>query len=148
MDQNQLEQIGAYVKDHMTQWMQEKNILPFQSREKSRDTELLERMVTVEQQLKFQNEKIELLIKQSDKRFTEMQVSMDKRFEAVDKRFSEMHNYMDKRFEAVDKRFESVDKRFEDMQSYMDKRFNVQTWFISVGFTVITVLMSLYRFLG
>ncbi len=76
---------------------------------------------------------------------------MDKRFEAVDKRFEDVN----KRFEAIDKRFESVDERFESMQQQMnrrfdavDKRFNRLTSFMSVGFVVITTLITVYRFLG
>ena len=53
VDQNQLEQIGNYVKIHIGQWIKEQNIFPYPQQERSRDTELLERMVTVEQQLKF-----------------------------------------------------------------------------------------------
>ncbi len=108
VDENQLSQIGDYVKNHMVQWMNENNIYPFPQNDRSRDTELLERMVTVEQQIKHQNEKFDLMM------------------------------------QFMEKRFEGLDKRFEDM----NHRFNSQTWLISIGFTVITVLMSLYRFLG
>ncbi|MDC7242221.1 MAG: hypothetical protein PQJ50_17840 [Spirochaetales bacterium] len=94
VDQNQLEQIGNYVKSNMGQWMREQNIYPFPPPEPRLDREILERIVTVEQQLKFQNEKLEMMMGSMDKRFETMQESMDKRFESVDKRF-----------EAVDKRF-------------------------------------------
>ena len=132
VDQNQLEQIGNYVKSHIGQWLKEQNILTFPERERAGlDKELLERMITVEQQLKFQNEKLEMMMERSDKRF-----------ESVDKRF-----------ESIDKRFESVDKRFEDMQHYMDKRFedvnkrfNLLTWLIGISFVMLTTLMSIYNF--
>ena len=143
VDQNQLEQIGDYVKSNIGQWLRDQHIIPFPERDRGLDRELLDRMITVEQQLKFQNEKIEMMLDQSAKNFD----AMEKRFETVDKRFEEMHYSMDKRFEAVDKRFEAVDKRFEDMQHYMDKRFNVMTGFMAFGFTLITVLMSLYKFI-
>ncbi len=118
VDQNQLEQIGDYVKSHIGQWIREQNILTFtqQERSRDRDTELLERMVRVEEGIKNQIE----ITRQG--------------FENMEKRFVE--------------RFEAVDKRFEDMQHYMDKRFNVQTWIISAGFAMMTILMSLYQFLG
>lgn len=45
---------------------------------------LLERIVRVEDAIKAQNDKIELLLHQMDKRFEQV----DKRFEQVDKRFS------------------------------------------------------------
>ena len=77
-----------------------------------------------------------------DKRLEDLQIQMDRRFEAVDKRF-----------EAVDKRFETVDKRFEDMQIQMDRRFtsvdrrfSMMFAFLTIGFTILAVLMSLYNF--
>ena len=69
---------------------------------------------------------------------------MDERFEAMDKRFEAV----DKRFEAVDKRFEAVDKRFEDLIGQMNSRFNMMFFFMSAGFTILTVLLTLYRFIG
>lgn len=62
---------------------------------------------------------------------------MDERFEAVDKRF-----------EAVDKRFEAVDKRFENLIGQMNSRFTMMFFFMSAGFTILTLLLTLYRFLG
>ena len=72
---------------------------------------------------------------------------MDERFEAVDKRFEAV----DKRFEAVDKHFEAIDKRFvaEDKRfESIDSRFNRLTGLISLGFLVITVLITVFQFLG
>ena len=79
---------------------------------------LVERIVRVEDAIKAQNEKIELLLHQ-----------------------------MDKRFEQVDKRFEQVDKRFDDLIHYMDKRFSVTQWIIGLGFTLIVVMMSIFEFI-
>ncbi len=144
VDQNQLDQIGDFVKSHLGQWIQEQNISLFPVRDKSLDKELLERMIRVEEGLKNQMELTRQGFENMEKRFIERFEAVDKRFEAVDKRFEAV----DKHFEAVDKHFEAVDKRFEDMQHYMDKRFNVQTWIISAGFAMMTILMSLYRFFG
>ena len=80
---------------------------------------------------------------------------MDERFEVVDARFE----VVDKRFEDVNRRFEAVDKRFDDLIHFMDKRFedligqtnsrfNMMFFFMSAGFTIVTVLMTLYRFMG
>ncbi|OQY31721.1 MAG: hypothetical protein B6241_13240 [Spirochaetaceae bacterium 4572_59] len=117
VDQNQLEQIGTYVKNNLGQWLRDQNIISFPDR--GLDKELLERMVTIEQQLKYQNEKFDMMLELSDKRF-----------QAVDKRFEDQQKYMDKRFESV------------------DKRFNMLTWFIGIGFVLITTLMSVYNFIG
>ena len=65
---------------------------------------------------------------------------MDIRFEAMDKRF----DAVEKRFEAVDKRFEAVDKRFEAV----DGKFNRQTVMMTIGFLVVTTLISVYKFIS
>ncbi len=95
-------------------------------------------------------ELIETRINMTDKRLEEMIRFMDKRFEAVDKRLEEQKEYMDKRFEEqlhyMDKRFEEqlhyMDKRFEDM----NKKFGVLQWVMILGFTLMTALMSVYKF--
>ncbi|HPO45526.1 MAG TPA: hypothetical protein PK875_06985 [Spirochaetota bacterium] len=96
--------------------------------------DLYERMVRVEEELKHQRELIQESLKMMDKRFAEV----DKRFEQIDKRF-----------EQVDKRFEQVDKRFEDLRSDMnsrfeqvDRRFTMLMWFIGIGFTLVTSIMT------
>ena len=66
---------------------------------------------------------------------------MDVRFESVDKRFEDLISQMNTRFE-------SVDKRFEDLISHMNSRFNMMFFFMSAGFTILTVLLTLYRFIG
>ncbi len=43
--------------------------------------------------------------------------------EMTNKRFTDLQNYMDKRFEDIYKRFEDMNRRFIDLQNYMDKRF-------------------------
>ncbi len=48
---------------------------------------------------------------------------------------------MDKRFEAMQ---QQMDKRFESI----DKRFNRMTVLMSIGFVVVTTLITVYRFLG
>ncbi len=70
-----------------------------------------------------------------DKRFEALQVQMDKRFEALQVQ-------MDKRFEAVDKRFEAVDKRFDDF----NRRFALLQWTMLIGFTMLTLLITVLRF--
>ena len=85
--------------------------------------------------------------------------AVDKRFEAMDKRFDDLIGYMNKRFEAVDRRFgdqndmmnarfAASDRRFDDLIGQMNSRFNMMFYFMSAGFTILTVLMTLYRFIG
>jgi len=72
---------------------------------------------------------------------------MDKRFEAVDKRFEDLRADMNKRFEAVDKRFDDLradmNRRFEAV----DRRFASMQWLIGGGFTFLTVVIVVLKFL-
>ena len=43
-------------------------------------------------------------------------------FEQVDKRFEQMHIDLNKRFEQVDKRFEQVDKRLDQIDKQLEKQ--------------------------
>jgi hypothetical protein len=77
--------------------------------------------------------------------------SMKLNFERVDKRFENMLLHMEKRFEAVDKRFEAVDKRFEDVNNRFDdvnKRFTMMFSFVTIGFILVSTLITVYQFLG
>ena len=97
--QEDLQQIGEYVKAHIGDWIAEQSL---GQPPVVYEIELHERMVRVEEELKHQRE------------------LMRKGFEQVDKRFEQV----DKRFEQVDKRFEQVDKRLGLMKAEMDKRFD------------------------
>ena len=113
--------VEAYVKDHITEWLEASQPSPTERR-----LDLIERIVRVEEAINNQN----LLI--------------EKRFEAVDKRFEDLIHQIDKRFEAVDKRFEDMNKRFDAIA----RRFN---WTIGITTALITglgVLITIYRFLG
>ena len=82
-------------------------------------TQLLERMVRVEEELKAQR------------------TLMDERFGFVARRFEDMFDNMNTRFEAVDKRFEDTNARFKTL-----------TWLIGVGFVVLTSLTTLFALLA
>ena len=95
---------------------------------KMKELSLIERIIRVEEELKALRE-IE-----------------SARFEAIEKRFE----VIDKRMEALQReiaaRAEATDKRFEALQREMDKRFSVLQWSIGIGFSVLTVLLTLFRF--
>ena len=48
------------------------------------------------------------------------------------------------RFDDVNLRFEDVNQRFEAS----DRRHTATQWMIGIGFTAVTTLMTLYRFLA
>ncbi len=99
---------------------------------RARELSLMERIVRVEEELRALREIQLSMLREMNARFE----AVDQRFEAMDKRFEALQREMDKRFEAMDKRFEALEKRFNFMQ-----------WFMGLGFTVLTVLMTLFRFL-
>ncbi|MCF7979854.1 hypothetical protein U5801_25850 [Lamprobacter modestohalophilus] len=104
--QQDLEQIGEYVKDHISDWIAEQSL---GKPPVVYEIELRERMVRVEEELKTQRE----LMREG---FNTMRTEMNLRFEQVDKRFEQV----DKRFEQVDKRFESVQQDIRGLQQRMD----------------------------
>ncbi len=107
-----------YIKEHFVGWLEEKNVIPFPQRSGLLETQLLERMVRVEEELKRQNDKF---------------ARIDERFEHMNGKFDMMLAHSDKRFEAPDRRFETIDQRFEEM----DRRFNRQSLYQLATFTAI-----------
>ena len=137
MKDEELEYIGSYVKDHLSEWLQDSVV---QQSLAGLSLAQTERIIRVEEGIKHQGELLEKLLHQ-----------MDKRFEQVDKRFEQV----DKRFEQVDKRFEQVDKRIEQLVGQMDKRFEQMDIrfkqmfaFVTTIFVVLGTMMSVYQFLS
>jgi len=89
--QEDLKQIGEYVKRHIGDWIAEQSL---GKPPVVYEIELRERMVRVEEELKHQREPMRQGFEQVDKRFEQI----DKRFQQVDKRFDEMLNRNDKHF--------------------------------------------------
>ena len=108
--------IGEYVKPWLRELVGE--MVPRQELGGA-GTQLLERMVRVEEELKAQRTLI------------------GERFGFVARRFEDMFEHMNTRFEAVDKRFEDTDARFKTL-----------TWMIGVGFVVVTSLTTLFALLS
>ena len=138
-----LEQIKQHFFEWAYQWASEAQVAMGPSKIES---ELLERMARVEENLALQMKLIRQIIEEMNVRFDRVEKrfeqvekrvelieirleQMDKRFEQIDKRFEQV----DRRFEQVDKRFEQVDRRFEELTRRID-RFMI--W--SFGTTVAT----------
>ena len=100
-------------------------------------TQLLERSVRVEEELKTQRE---LLLSQRE--------LMDERFGFTKERFAAI----DKRFEAVDRRFDEViaqsNRRFDDAIANSDKRFKAVIWMIGFGVALTTSLTTVFGLLA
>lgn len=121
--QEDLQQIGEYVKSHISEWIAEQSL---GKPPVVYEIELRERMVRVEEELKHQRE----LMRQGFEQ-------VDKRFEQVDKRLDLMKTDMDKRFEQIDKRFDEMLKRH-------DKHF---LWLIGLVATGIGLVITAIRYL-
>ena len=136
LSEGDLQYIGQYVRAELPGWLRELGPWAFAS-------QLMERMVRVEEELKAQRELLLAHVEASERRFEDI----DRRFEDINRRCDDVNN----RFEAVNKRFDDVNKRFEDLNRRFDdnsKRHTATQWFVGAGFLVVTTLLSLFQFLG
>ena len=113
-----VEFLDEYLKKNLQNYIHPENRIDFTAH-----LDLVERVVRVEEEIKASIKLSETILHQ-----------MDKRFEQVDKRF-----------EQVDRRFEQVDKRFEYLQKSIDSRFRTMQWTMSLGFTLVVALMSVFK---
>jgi chromosome segregation ATPase len=101
------------------------------------------------------DERFAAMQKQTDDKFDSLIRIMEERFKSVDRRFDDVNRRFDdvnKRFEDVNKRFDDVNKRFDDANKRFDdvnkrfddvnKRFGLMTFFLSLGFVVISLLVT------
>ncbi len=117
--------IIQYIKDHFVDWMAEKHILPYPQKEDSLNTQLLERMVRVEETLKRQNEKFD---------------HQNEKFDHQNEKFDLLLGKMDQHMMEIDRRFAEVDRRFEDMNQRfieIDRRFDRQSLYHLATFSAI-----------
>jgi len=132
----ELQRIGEYVKGNLRDWMDE--VAP----RSVGTTQLLERSVRIEEELRAGRQLMEVRFEAMDRRFE----AVDRRFEDANTRFEDMNT----RFEDMNARFGDTNNRFEDMNNRfgdMDRRFSGMQWLIGVGLVVITTLMSVYEFI-
>ena len=132
----ELQKIGEYVKGNLRGWMDE--VRP----RSDVTTQLLERSVRIEEELRAGRQLMEVRFEAVDRRFE----AVDRRFEDVNTRFEDMNT----RFEDMNARFGDTNNRFEDMNNRfgdMDRRFSGMQWLIGVGLVAITTLMSVYEFI-
>ena len=143
LSDEQLEQIGRYVRNNLPQWI---STLPPQTVQIT-DPVLLERMVRVEEELKAQRELMIERFDAVDRRFETVDKrfeAMDKRFEAMDKRFEEQLEHSKQQFAAVDKRFEDMNKRFDDM----NKHYARTEWIVGIMVLVFMGLTTAIQVFG
>jgi ABC-type Na+ transport system ATPase subunit NatA len=88
---------------------------------KLKELSLVERVVRVEEELKYLRQMFEV------------------KFDAVEKHFE----IIDKRFETVDKRFESLQREMNARFEAMDKRFTVVQWMIGILVGIPAIIIAL-----
>jgi hypothetical protein len=99
--EEQLAVIGDYVKRNLGSWLREVGPQSGQIQTVAyTDPQLIERIATVETELKAQRDlmqqgfaQMEKRFEQIDKRFEEQRADMNDRFTQVDKRFDDMHRH-------------------------------------------------------
>ena len=124
----ELNRIGEYVQSHLPEWMDKLGVRPVP--DPVTNTQLLERVVRVEEELKAQRELMAVRFGAMDERFEAMNQNMNDRFEAV-------NQAMNSRFEAVNDRFDSV-----------NQNINVLKWFVVTSFVVLGAAISLLAVLS
>ncbi|MFW6212891.1 MAG: hypothetical protein ACOC8L_08310 [Spirochaetota bacterium] len=130
LSEQQLNQIGGYVKQILGAWMKE--VVPTTDSLLAQNT--FERVVRVEEELKASRQ----LMAQGFE-------YMEKRFEQVDKRFEDLRADMLSRFEQMDKRFEQVDTRFERLTQAQSRMIGWLTLIVTLvtgASTAITLLLG------
>ena len=142
--QEELERIATYILETRLAPAIEKMIRKNEMRMK--ELSLIERVVKVEEELRALREIESSRFEAIEKRFEALQREMNARFEAMDKRFEALQREMNARFEAMDKRFEALQREMNARFEAMDRRLSFLQWFIGIGFSVLTILFTLFRF--
>ena len=132
--ESELNLIGEYVQSHLTGWMERLGVRAPQ--DSVTNTQLLERVVRVEEELKAGREVMVARFEASDRRF-----------ESIDLRIGDLIKTLDDRFRSAAK---ASDDRFADLIKMMNDGFagvkeNIGTvkWFIVTSFLVLGAGISL-----
>ncbi len=126
LSEDVLEQIGRYVRRNLGIWMHE--VYP----QTPTHSEILERIVRVEEELKTQRELMQQGFAHVDKRFEDV----DRRFEDVNRRFEDVNQ----RFEDMNTRFEDMNTRFEDMNNRLEDLYRNSTRWLTVLTSMVAIL--------
>ena len=127
--ESELNLIGEYVQSHLSGWMEQLGVRAPQ--DPVTNTQLLERVFRVEEELKAGRDVMIARFEASDKRFESIDLRIGDLIRTMDDRFNGLTKTMDERFKTVDERFRSAakatDDRFTDLIKMMDDRFNSLT---------------------
>lgn len=98
------------------------------------------------------NQRFDAMRDNIDQRFDAMGDNIDQRFDSVNLRFDTMKGYIDQRFEAMnsslDRKFDVIDQKFDVMNQRIVSSIKWSVGTISIFGLIITVLVTVFKFLG
>ena len=156
MDPVDLPNLQGYSKQELFALFREFLEEYYKQREKELyEVSLIERIVRVEEELKNLRKEMEYLRKEMDYRFEALLREMNARFEAITKdmnaRFEAITREMNTRFEAITRemntRFETQKRESDARFEALEKRFNFLQWTMMLGFTFLSILITIFSFL-
>ena len=121
--------IVEYIKEHFVGWLEERNIIPFPQKPSTIDTQLLERMVRVEETLKRQNDKFDY----QNEKFTHQ----NEKFTHQNEKFDLQNDKFDMLISRMDQRFSEIDRRLNRQSLY-----HLATFSAIVGSAVAIILKN------
>jgi len=145
MDPVDLPNLQGYSKQELFALFREFLEEYYKQREKELyEVSLIERIIRVEEELKNLRKEMEYLRKEMDYRFEALLREMNARFEAITKE-------MNARFEAITRemntRFETQKRESDARFEALEKRFNFLQWTMMLGFTFLSILITIFSFL-
>ena len=115
------------------------------------EVSLIERIIRVEEELKNLRKEMEYLRREMDYSFESLLREMNARFEALIAEQRALREEMNVRFEAVIKemntRFEAQKRESDARFEALEKRFNFLQWTMMLGFTILSILITVFSFL-
>ncbi|MEE8441788.1 MAG: hypothetical protein V3S41_08715 [Spirochaetia bacterium] len=152
----ELNLIGEYVQSHLTGWMEHLGVRAPQ--DPVTNTQLLERVFRVEEELKAGREVMIARFEASDRRFESIDLRIGDLIKTVDECFRSAAKATDDRFadliKTMDDRFNSLTKTMDDRFTSLDDRFaginrhiGVVKWFVISSFVVLGSIISLVAIL-
>ncbi len=131
--------------------------------ESERKWDLLERIVRVEEELKYLREDMERRFAEAQEDRKQLREDMERRFaeaqedrkqlrEDMERRFTEAREDMERRFTEVNRRFaemrEDMNRRFAEVREDIERNFKFTVWVVSGWGTLLAALISLFSLLS
>jgi len=76
------------------------------------------------------------------------ELSLMERIVRVEEELKALREIQIAQFEAIEKRFEALQREMDKRFEAIEKRLNFMQWFIGIGFTIVSILIALFSFVG